>query len=229
MNEEVFRNILGEALERELAEYNNVPEHKFSFHHKLAMKRILSVEKPAPKSSVKRCKIQTHSLKRSLIIAAVLVFLAVIVGAVVVFRSERFSGTVYDEYTRILSTNIEGSPKTIEYRYALASVPEGYEVVDMNTSQTDIHTVYEHKPTGNTIVLRQWVKNEFSPNYNTEHHPLEEVNINGNAGLCIDFGDNEFQHVVVVWDNGDYIIEIYADLDKKTLLNLAETTKIENK
>ena len=42
MSEDVFRSILGEALERDLAEYNNVPEHKFSLRHRLAMKRILS-------------------------------------------------------------------------------------------------------------------------------------------------------------------------------------------
>lgn len=51
------------------------------------------------------------------------------------------------------------------------------------------------------------------------------MNINGNAGLCIDFGDNEFQHVVVVWDNGDYILELSGDLSKNQLIELAKTAK----
>ncbi len=39
-NETVFREILGEALRREFAEFDNPPEHKFSLRHRLAMKRI---------------------------------------------------------------------------------------------------------------------------------------------------------------------------------------------
>lgn len=51
------------------------------------------------------------------------------------------------------------------------------------------------------------------------------MNINGNASLCIDFGDNEFQRVVVVWDNGDYILELFGDLSKNQLIELAKTAK----
>lgn len=227
MSEEMFRSILGEALERELAEYDNVPEHKFSLRHRLAMKRILSVANSAPKTNTALRKSgQKRSLKRSLIIAAVLVFLAVIVGAVVVFRSKDFGGTVYHDYTQMFAVNIEGSPKTIEYKYALDYVPEGFEIVDTDSSPTDVYTVYKNKLTKQTIVLRQWVKEIFDSHYNTEHHPLEEVIINGNMGLCIDFSNDTLNHSLVAWDNGDYIIEIVADLDKESTLNLCKVHKI---
>jgi len=42
MNETVFRELLGESLRREYADYDNPPEHKFSLRHRLAMKRIFS-------------------------------------------------------------------------------------------------------------------------------------------------------------------------------------------
>ena len=40
MNESVFRELLGESLKREYAEFDKVPEHKFSLKHRRAMKRI---------------------------------------------------------------------------------------------------------------------------------------------------------------------------------------------
>lgn len=42
MNESVFRELLSESLQREFAEFDNAPEHKFSLGHRLAMKRIFA-------------------------------------------------------------------------------------------------------------------------------------------------------------------------------------------
>ena len=42
MNETVFKGILGESLRREFAEFDNVPEHKFSLGHRLAMRRVFA-------------------------------------------------------------------------------------------------------------------------------------------------------------------------------------------
>lgn len=42
MSESAFREILGEAIKSELAEFDNVPVHKFSLKHRLAMKRIFA-------------------------------------------------------------------------------------------------------------------------------------------------------------------------------------------
>lgn len=42
MNESVFREILGESLRREFAEFDNAPEHRFSLRHRLAMRRVFA-------------------------------------------------------------------------------------------------------------------------------------------------------------------------------------------
>ena len=217
---------MGEALDCELAEYDNVPEHKFSFRHRLAMKRIISVSNSSHNSS-EICKTaQNCSLKRSIIIAAVLVFLAVIAGAVVMFRSDNFGGTVHREYTKMFAVNIEDSPKTIGCKYDLAYVPEGFELYEKDSSSFDVYTVYMNKSTKQTIVLSQWVKKSFEPHYNTEHRPLEEVVINGSAGFCIDFSRDTRNHSLIVWDNGDYIIEVVADLDKENTMKLCKINKL---
>ena len=112
MSESILKSILEESARLEWDKYENVPEHKFSLKHRLAMKRILSAAKSAPNVVATRRTVQKRSLKRTLLIAAVLVFLAVIVGAVVVFRSQNFHGTVYQDYTQMFSANIEGSSNT---------------------------------------------------------------------------------------------------------------------
>ena len=42
MNENVFREILGESLRREFAKFDNAPRHRFSLRHRRAMRRIFA-------------------------------------------------------------------------------------------------------------------------------------------------------------------------------------------
>lgn len=78
MNETVFREILGESYRREFAEFDSVPEHRFSLRHRLAMKRIfMRYEK-----NIRRMTTETsaetmscYNLKQRIIIALVIVIL----------------------------------------------------------------------------------------------------------------------------------------------------------
>ena len=226
MSESILKSVLEESARLEWEKYENIPEHKFSIKHKIAMKHIFSAANYTHNSSEILRTAQKHSLNRSLIIAAVIVFLAVIAGAVVVFRSENFGGIVYRECTKMFAVNTEGSPKTIEYKYDLAYVPEGFELYEKDSSSYDVYTVYMNKSTKQTIVLSQWVKESFKPHYNTEHRQLEEVIVNGAKGLCIDFSRDTKKSALVVWDNGDYIIEVVADLEKESTMNLCKINKV---
>ena len=62
--------------------------------------------------------------------------------------------------------------------------------------------------------------------YNTEYHSFEDIEINGHAGLRLDFSDDEHHHSLLVWDNGDYVLEIVGDLSKSGILKLAKSAKI---
>ena len=42
MNEDILKELLGEMLESEFAEYDEPPKWKFSLKHRLAMKRIFA-------------------------------------------------------------------------------------------------------------------------------------------------------------------------------------------
>ncbi len=236
MNEEVFREILEKAVMLEYAELDNEPDHKFSLKHRLAMKRIFAryernVRKLRKKETTETTRVTEYrpirSLTRQLLIAVIMIFLAMfLVGWIVVYVSENFHGNVYREYTQLTAKNYNDCPQTIEYKYALASVPSGFEVEETGSSSVDVYTLYMNSSTKQTIQLRQWVKTSFESNYNTEHYNLEEVTINGGKALCIDFSDTAYKQTLIVWDNGDYIIEVLADLDKESTVNLSKINKV---
>lgn len=82
MNEPVLKRILGKSIERELAEYDNenIPEHKFSLKHRVAMNRIFkryekntrkTIELPALSAET----MPHYGLKQKIIFVLVIVIL----------------------------------------------------------------------------------------------------------------------------------------------------------
>ena len=55
---------------------------------------------------------------------------------------------------------------------------------------------------------------------------LEVIDINGYIGLCVDFSNEECNKTLLIWDNGDYIIEILADLAKENAVNMLIIDKL---
>lgn len=235
MSENVFRQLLGEMVDSEFAEYNS-REWKFSLKHRLAMKRIFaryennvqklkekSIEPIAPNEQNK----PRLSFKRRLLLAlCIIFFMTFLVGWVVVFVSKDFHGTVHHEYTLVNAKNLENAPQTIEYTYILNSVPDGFELIETIPSPTNIYTKYKNNLTNQTIVLSQWVKSHYTPHINTEHRILEEIDINGITGLFVDFSGDTSDSSLAIFDNGDYIIEISADLDKESTIELCKVNKL---
>lgn len=234
MNESVFKGILGEALKCGLAEFDNAPEHKFSLKHCLAMKRIFAkfdrnvrkMKETKEENTVIEYAPRLNLRQRILFITIVIILMTFLVGWVAVFVSEKFHGTVYHDNTQLTAIDIEGSPTTIEYKYALVSIPDGFEMIDTDSSPMDAYTYYRNKQTGQGITIKQWVKEKFKPHYNTEYYHFEEVTVNGKAGLYIDFSEGTYNHTILVWDNEDYILEIAANLTKNETMNLVKLDKI---
>ena len=236
MNESVFKEILGEALERELSEHENAPEHKFSLKHKLAMKRVFAKYERNVSALRKNNTSETariterkpaFSLKRRVLIAMVIVILmSFLMGSVFIFVSEKFHGTVYPEYTRLIAVDDENCPQTIEYRYVPASVPDGFEMTETDLVPTSFYTAYKNKQTEQEITFCQWVKSHYHPHINTEHHELEEITVNGKKGLYIDFSKEGHPGSLLVLDNEDYILEIVTDFSLSETIKLANFNKV---
>lgn len=233
MNENDFKEILAEICDEEIAELNKIPPFKPSLRHRLAMKRIFAAfEKNLRKAETVPEPIltmqNTHkSLStRLMIIIAAIVCAALLTGAVTVYFSKSFHGTVFPDNTQLFAVDTENCLTTIEYRYYLPKLPEGFELVEYSPTRTDVYSRYENELLGQDIRISQYTKDSFFPHYNTEYHDFEEIEINGHNGLCLDFSDSEHYSSLIVWDNEDYILEISGDISKNDAIILAKSTEI---
>ena len=233
MNESDFKDILAEICEEEIAELNMFPPFKPSLRHRLTMKRIFDLyEKKThmatsnpPMILTPQCK-HLHLSKKLIILFAVIICAALLTGFMLVYFSKNFHGKVYSDNTQLFAVNTENCPTTIEYEYYLSDLPDGFEMVEHDSLSFDVYTLYENTSSGQVITLSQCTKNKFSPRYNTEHHNFEEIEINGHSGVCLDLCNGECDGSIVIWDNGDYILEIAGNLPKNYLVNLAESAKV---
>lgn len=235
MNESDFKNILAEICEEEIAELNKFPPFKPSLRHRLAMKRIFALyEKKTHITASNPPIIPTsqskhlHLSKRLIILFAVIICAVLLTGFMLVYFSKNFHGTVYNDNTQLFAKNTENCPITIEYEYYLSNLPDGFEMVEHDLLSFYVYTLYENTSSGQVITFSQYTKEKFTPHYNTEHDNFEEIDINDHHGIFIDFSDNEHFGSIVVWDNGDYILEIVGDLSKNILADLAKSAKILN-
>lgn len=178
-----------------------------------------------PKAPVPESKHFRLSAKHIILFAAI-IFLMLLTGFVIIYFSKNFYGTVYNDNTHLFAVDKENCPTTIEYEYYIPELPEGFELVKHASSSFDVYTLYENKSSGQGLTLTQCTKIEFKPHYNTEHHDFEEITINGHSGLCIDFSSDEYNNSILIWDNGNYILELSGDFNKNSLCDLAKSAKI---
>lgn len=227
------KSILEESVEREWSTYENAPEHKFSLKHRLAMKKIFKLyekntECLRPKMKLNASKPKTKLTLKSALFIVLMIFLAALVGCTAAyFISQSFRGDVHNDFTRIFPINTENCPATIKEKYYLSELPEEFEILEEDLTPHGLFIGYKNITTGQTITFSQSVKTGYgTKHFNTENHKLEEIEINGNYGLCLDFSDDERTDALVLWDNGDYIFEVAADLTKKETVNLAKSAKV---
>lgn len=235
MNENIFEEIVAESYRREYEQYDSAPEQNSSIKHRLNMKRIFAryarnvnkLKQTEPKRHFEKADYgrRLSPGQKLLVAVLVIILMSLLVGWVSVFISKDFHGTVYHDYTQIFPVDTDNCPQRIECIYELSEIPDGFELVETVSSPTIVSTKYKNKSTGVTFAIVQNVKSHYDPNINTEHRKIEEIDINGNIGLCLDFSDEKHSSSLIVWDNGDYIIDIGGDLPKDALANLAKSAK----
>lgn len=229
MNETVLKEILAEICEEEIEELSKFPPFKPSLRHRYAMTLIFASfgkrsGKPPRASKAQRGPSRLST--RLVILIAVIVGAALLTGAILVYISKSFHGKVSEDNTQLFAINMENCPETIEYEYYLPEPPEGFEIVDHGSTSFEVYTKYKNDFSGQTIMLSQWVKKEYSPHYNTEGNYFEEIKVNGHEGVYIYISDIKHARSIVIWDNDDYILELVGELPKNTLINLAKSAKI---
>lgn len=232
MSESVLKSILEESARLEWVKYENAQEHVFSKKHERKMKHVFKLFERND------CKLKPYIgsrphyhfrfTKRNIIVLLAVIFLAALAGCgVTYFTSKNFYGKVNADNTELFVINTENCPSTIEDKYYLPCLPDGYEVLGTDSTPFYEWISYENPATEQTLTFCQFAKTSFdSTHYDTENQKFQEININGHSGLCLDYSSQGYNYAVIVWDNGDYIFELFGEYSKNELCDLAKTAKV---
>lgn len=232
MSESVLKSILEESARLEWVKYENAQEHVFSKKHERKMKHVFKLFERND------CKLKPYIgsrphyhfrfTKRNIIVLLAVIFLAALAGCgVTYFTSKNFYGKVNADNTELFVINTENCPSTIEDKYYLPCLPDGYEVLGTDSTPFYEWISYENPATEQTLTFCQFAKVSFdSTHYDTENQKFQEININGHSGLCLDYSSQGYNYAVIVWDNGDYIFELFGEYSKNELCDLAKTAKV---
>lgn len=228
MNEISLDEILAAAHDAEFSQYDNVPEHVFSRRHNRAMRRIFrAYEKQAAlHNGIARGKSAGKRFvwnRKTVLIVLTLIFLAVLAGcSAIIYSLGGFRAEGHTDNTQLFPLALADCPQRIEEVYYLSELPSEFELLEESVSDISVYTAYINSATGKTITFHQSIKTAFEPRFNTERSALEEISIAENKGIGLE-GRTGY---AVAWDNGDYILEIWADLPKAETINLAKSAKV---
>lgn len=209
--------IMEEVYRLDFAQYDNPPYHFFSFRHRKAMKRLFN-----PSNGSKNVGSSSKIGRRVLIlvIAAFTVLVSVTAGAAMI---RGFSRKVHKDNTQLFAVDTVNCPQTIEYLYYLPEIPEGYEFCEQMSESVYVYTSYINS-SNKTMILHQFVKKVYSVHYDNEYSVFEELEINGKYAV---FRGTE-KGGSLVWDNGDYVLQISGNFTKEELITLATSVEREN-
>lgn len=222
MNEYSLIEILEEVHRIEFAEFDNPSKHYFSLRHRRNMKRILS-QKCENISPVK-----TILSPKTAAVVLLIVFLALITGAIIVLKLPGFSGTVYPDNTQMFAFD-DNAKKTIENIYYLEAPPNNYILTENNGDLGDdlIRYVYINPNSNDELVFEQYAKSRYQAHFDNEHNTIASIEIDGlNEFIWKAKDPNKYQYITIVWDTGDYILSIWGILNEKEAVNLSKSAKI---
>jgi len=98
---------------------------------------------------------------------------------------------------------------------------------DVSATSTDITVMYCNPDTEQVLVFGQTVKSEFNPHINTEGYDLQETKVNSCNAIYIEYINAYGVSSTVIWDNEDYILELFGNFDNNELRDLAISNEID--
>ncbi len=211
MDETLLASILSEAFERECDGHTSAERHRFSKRHEARMQKLMY---PNALSEATEAR---PSLRRRLLVALIAVLVAVVLGATcIAISTNGLNVTEHDDHVELLASYAEDSIQTIESICSPALVPEGYRMVD---SKRGVFSYYEHYRRGEDeyFQVMQYTRGSYRGFADNERFELSDVKINGGSGILWTGDTYNF----VIWDNGDYVMEVAGTLPAEMILKIA--------
>lgn len=194
-------------------------QHTFSKRFERKMARLIRQQKsfyfPMIKTPMRRIV--------TIMVTAVIV-LSTMVMSVSALREAfiRFITEIFDTHTKVQTIQDDTAPESFKDIYAITNIPDGFEIVFQNDDITEAPAlITEYRNGQQRIIFSQSIKSRYVVNVNTEGYEMTKVDINGNEGFIVDFADD----IYIVWDNGDYILEIDSNIGKDTLIDVAKSVQ----
>lgn len=216
-----FKKALYDALIPEFSDmlpYAEEDEYIFSAKFERDMQKLIK-RRNKPYYKI----INTVGKRIACIAVIILVASSVTVLSVEAFRNAvaDFFVNIYEKFSTIQSSDETGvSPLTIENLYDITWDLDGYEVVYEERTKWNFFKTYVNKDI--VIDYTQHTKANFDIDTNTENAEISTININQYDAIY--FYDNHNYHHLI-WDNEDYVIEIVSNIDKDTLVDIADSVK----
>lgn len=218
MNDELRKAFEAAAKKRIINSVPDMPEHKFSLRFERRMEKLI-------RRADRRAEICTNiPLRRffTVLAAAVITasFVALSAFGVKSIIKELLMNN-FSTHTNVKLTDSDSSPGLIEDIYSF-DVPEGFELAYETKDVINQKAVYECEYWNgiDNICINQFAKTAYNNNVNTEDRTMECIEINGHEGYVVEMSESD---CTVTWDNGDYIMEISASIDKNAVIDIANS------
>ena len=204
------------SLDERLAQYTtNLKKHHFSAAYKI--RRYQNI-----RAASRGAKITNRFTVRRIRYALLALILAVflLTGFTIWYTIGRFTFNIHSDHSvTYISRTLEDKEK-IESIYGLPS-DTGFSLTERQSNDEDVVSIYQ---SGDKIVTLCQMANDEVLNLNTEYGSPEEVKINDCNGIFISENDG---NCGVVWIMDGYLFMLNGKIDKISLVELAETTKLE--
>lgn len=224
MNEFTVEEAIAEAHKLETESFDGKPRHKFSLRHRINMNRIIALYEKNTCRLEKRA--YKFSFKRTVILICVVILTALFAAAAVMVIGE-FKAVPHTDNTELFVIDPAGAPTDIgENLYRITDLPDGYAIEDETLSIRNYAVIYANAAGGKSFMFRQFTKEAFDVHYDSENVYFEEAEVNGHSALYMEFNKNGYSSYLLLWDNGDYVLEISGNLPKDELFALAESAEI---
>lgn len=216
MNSELLKAALQDAYNDDFSAFDSAPEFRASLSHRVRMRRILSKFYGAPLQETK-----PKFNRRIAAVLLIIILMAAIAGC---------TGVIISNFTfRQHSDNVEveaasAGKSQIEY----ISLPDGFELTNEITPEMTGGAVYDvtYSCGDELISFTQHTKAIYNVSFDNEHGDFEEITVGGHSALFLGgYGSVNS----IVWDNGDYILELSATLPKDETIALADSVKLAQK
>ncbi len=233
--EKTIGNALADNVNEQYGEFFGIEKkHRFSWSYRRARrKNILSAEKtrrgrpiPAPSPLSVSFAIPIMKgvpLKKRVAVLSIAIMMAVGlgtgVGASLAVGLKRDSVTQEDFILK--SVSMEGAKRFIEYEYYIPEIPKGFYLEQYQGNELEILFLYTSFDGNDQIDFRQHTKYGAMYYDNENWDSIEDVMVGDKHGKLIISG----RVVDLVWDNGDYILEIICTVPAEEAIRLAESVQ----